>query len=235
MVLCCHAKLSSFYFLTMDTKKKKLKTTTAPSVILRLKNINPNSKITLFNLAHLLKMKWTLSQGLLAEMGGVSVRTINRCLVELEESGFIKRETKLFNGSGKETKYVILWDNITQYTKETDWYDNKTAPQQEVEKQTEPLENAIETPTEQEMKEILMEDKDVVSMVVREFIETEGCDGYNMFVKLNSTNPKSDEYRVLWNKWLCKWNRYITTDRREQLKSDITNEVSRLYYLQLTA
>jgi DNA-binding Lrp family transcriptional regulator len=226
----------------MDTKKKKLKTTNSPSVILKLENIKPNSKITLFNIAHLLKMKWTLSQGLLAEMGGVSVRTINRCLVELEESGFIKRETKLFNGKGKETKYVILWDNITQYTKETDWYENDNkmkldipTHQQEVEEPTEPLKTAIEIPTEQEMKEILMDDKDIVNMVVKEFIETEGDAGYNMFVKLNNTNPNSDEHRILWNKWLCKWNRYITTDRRMKLKSDITNEVSRLYYLQMTA
>lgn len=106
---------------------KKLKTTNSPSVILKLKNIKPNSKITLFNIAHCIKLKWTLSQGLLAEMGGMSERTINRCLNELEENGYIKRDTKLFNGKGKETSYTIIWDKITQYTKDYDWYeDNKT-------------------------------------------------------------------------------------------------------------
>lgn len=217
---------------------KKLKTTNSPSVILKLKNINPNSKITLFNIAHLLKMKWTLSQGLLAEMGGVSVRTINRCLVELEESGFIKRETKLFNGKGKETKYVILWDNITQYTKETDWYDNKTAdlrtsneidiptPQQEVEKPTEPLKTAIE----EEMLETLLSDEEIIEKVAKEFIETEGDGGYKMYIELNSRNPKSDEFRVLSNKWKHKWERYITTEERARLADKITDIVCRRYY-----
>lgn len=106
---------------------KKLKTTNSPSVILKLKNIKPNSKITLFNIAHCIKLKWTLSQGLLAEMGGMSERTINRCLNELEENGYIKRDTKLFNGKGKETSYTIIWDSITKYAKEYEWYDDKSS------------------------------------------------------------------------------------------------------------
>lgn len=106
---------------------KKLKTTNSPSVILKLKNIKPNSKITLFNIAHCIKLKWTLSQGLLAEMGGMSERTINRCLNELEENGYIKRDTKLFNGKGKETSYTIIWDSITKYAKEYEWYDDKNS------------------------------------------------------------------------------------------------------------
>ena len=106
---------------------KKLKTTNSPSVILKLKNIKPNSKITLFNIAHCIKLKWTLSQGLLAEMGGMSERTINRCLNELEENGYIKRDTKLFNGKGKETGYTIIWDNITKYAKDYEWYDDKSS------------------------------------------------------------------------------------------------------------
>ena len=106
---------------------KKLKTTNSPSVILKLKNIKPNSKITLFNIAHCIKLKWTLSQGLLAEMGGMSERTINRCLNELEENGYIKRDTKLFNGKGKETGYTIIWDNITKYAKDYEWYEDKSS------------------------------------------------------------------------------------------------------------
>lgn len=220
---------------------KKLKTTNSPSVILKLKNIKPNSKITLFNIAHCIKLKWTLSQGLLAEMGGMSERTINRCLNELEENGYIKRETKLFNGKGKETSYTIIWDSITKYAKEYEWYDDKNSntvdlsptnnediqtPQQ-VEDDTF---EKIDLPKENEMVETLLSDEELIEYVANKFIKTEGEDGYNMFVKLNNTDPKSDEFRVLTNKWLCKWGRYITTEKRNVLSGKITDIVCGKYY-----
>lgn len=145
---------------------KKLKTTNSPSVILKLKNIKPNSKITLFNIAHCIKLKWTLSQGLLAEMGGTSERTINRCLAELEEQGYIKRETKLFNGKGKETKYTIIWDNVTRYAKDYEWYeDNKTI------ENNQPIEvvNIESSNTEQAENEFISDEKkygtDVMNLI----------------------------------------------------------------------
>lgn len=157
---------------------KKLKTTNSPSVILKLKNIKPNSKITLFNIAHCIKLKWTLSQGLLAEMGGMSERTINRCLNELEENGYIKRDTKLFNGKGKETSYTIIWDSITKYAKEYEWYDDKNSntvdlsptnnediptPQPIEEKPVEAMEIAIE--------EDFITDEDKYGKTVMDFID----------------------------------------------------------------
>lgn len=133
---------------------KKLKTTNSPSVILKLKNIKPNSKITLFNIAHCLKLKWTLSQGLLAEMGGTSERTINRCLTELEENGYIKRDTKMLNGKGKETSYTIIWDNITKYAKEYEWYNDKSLNIADLSQS-----NIEDIPTPQQVEEIPLETK----------------------------------------------------------------------------
>lgn len=102
---------------------KRLYTTTAPSIILELNEVSPNSKIVLFNIAHLSKMDWGISQGLLVKMGGISRRTLNYCLNELEEKNLIKRETKYLQGNkGKKTDIVVNWEEIFKYTTEEDWY-----------------------------------------------------------------------------------------------------------------
>lgn len=176
---------------------KKLKTTNSPSVILKLKNIKPNSKITLFNIAHCIKLKWTLSQGLLAEMGGTSERTINRCLAELEEQGYIKRETKLFNGKGKETKYTIIWDNVTRYAKDYEWYeDNKTI------ENNQPIEvvNIESSNTEQAENEFISDEKKYGSRVM-DFIDENGPEVMNIIrIKVEcKLNPSEEIYRLSGN------------------------------------
>lgn len=88
----------------------------------------------------------------------------------------------------------------------------------------------IDLPRENEMLETLLSDEELIEYVANKFIKTEGEDGYNMFVKLNNTDPKSDEFRVLTNKWLCKWGRYITTEKRNVLSGKITDIVCRKYY-----
>lgn len=88
----------------------------------------------------------------------------------------------------------------------------------------------IDLPKENEMLETLLSDEEIIEKVVNEFIETEGDGGYNMFIKLNTTDPKSDEFRVLWNKWCHKWNRYNTTEERARLIGDITDRVCKNYF-----
>lgn len=162
-------------------------------MILKLKNIKPNSKITLFNIAHCLKLKWTLSQGLLAEMGGTSERTINRCLAELEENGYIKRDTKLFNGKGKETSYTIIWDNITKYAKEYEWYDDKNSNTADLTPS-----NNEDIPTPQPIEEKPVE---AIEIAIEEEIEINNDIDNNMgtligeFKELNSktTTPNVEE------------------------------------------
>ena len=114
---------------------KRLYTTTAPSIILELEEVSCGARITLFNIAHLQKMDWGISQGLLMKKGGVSERSLNRYLNELEEKNLIKRETKYLQGNkGKKTDIVINWEEIFKYTTEEDWYfpkkkeDNKNTP-----------------------------------------------------------------------------------------------------------
>lgn len=114
---------------------KRLYTTTAPSIILEIDELSFGARITLFNIAHLQKMDWTISQGLLMKKGGVSERSLNRYLNELEENNLIKRETKYLQGNkGKKTDIVINWEEIFKYTTEEDWYfpkkkeDNKNTP-----------------------------------------------------------------------------------------------------------
>ena len=88
----------------------------------------------------------------------------------------------------------------------------------------------IDLPRENEMLETLLSDEEIIEKVVKEFIETEGEGGYNMFIKLNTTDPKSDEFRVLWNKWCHKWNRYNTTEERARLIGNITDRVCKNYF-----
>lgn len=88
----------------------------------------------------------------------------------------------------------------------------------------------IDLPRENEMLETLLSDEEIIEKVAKEFIETEGDGGYNMFIKLNTTDPKSDEFRVLWNKWCHKWNRYNTTEERARLIGDITDRVCKNYF-----
>lgn len=169
---------------------KKLKTTNSPSVILKLKNIKPNSKITLFNIAHCIKLKWTLSQGLLAEMGGMSERTINRCLNELEENGYIKRDTKLFNGKGKETGYTIIWDNITKYAKEYEWYEDKSSNTADLspsnDEEVEQPQPTIDSTTE------------AVKTAIEETIPNEFMEGLTD----NTEEVEFDNFSETFNKWL---------------------------------
>lgn len=166
---------------------KKLKTTNSPSVILKLKNIKPNSKITLFNIAHCIKLKWTLSQGLLAEMGGMSERTINRCLNELEENGYIKRDTKLFNGKGKETSYTIIWDSITKYAKEYEWYDDKSSNTVDLNPS-----NDENIPTPQAIDEKPVE---VMEIAIKEDFTTDNTEGVEL-----------DNFSEAFNIWLDDGN-----------------------------
>lgn len=88
----------------------------------------------------------------------------------------------------------------------------------------------IDLPKENEMLETLLSDEEIIEKVVNEFMETEGNSGYSMFIELNNTDPKSDEFRVLWNKWCHKWNRYLTNDERRRLMGDITDRVCKIYF-----
>ena len=169
---------------------KKLKTTNSPSVILKLKNIKPNSKITLFNIAHCIKLKWTLSQGLLAEMGGMSERTINRCLNELEENGYIKRDTKLFNGKGKETSYTIIWDSITKYAKEYEWYEDKSSNTADLSPS-----NTEDIPTPQQAEE---KPTEATKTAIEETIPNEFMEGLTD----NTEEVEFDNFSETFNKWL---------------------------------
>lgn len=104
---------------------KKLKTINAPSVILRLEELKRTTRITLANLAHLEKLNTTPTIGLLAKMSCVSDRTINRELAELEEKGYITRDTKYLNGKGRQTTISIVWNKIESQTEDYDWYEDK--------------------------------------------------------------------------------------------------------------
>lgn len=90
--------------------------------------------------------------------------------------------------------------------------------------------NGLKTAIENELVETLLSDEELIEYVANKFIKTEGEDGYNMFIKLNNTDPKSDEFRILSNKWLCKWGRYLTTEKRNSLSGKITEIVCQRYY-----
>ena len=62
----------------MTNTKLRLKTTNAPSIIFRIKELEDSEQKTLFNIADLLKKKVTITIGLLAYVCGCSDRTINR-------------------------------------------------------------------------------------------------------------------------------------------------------------
>lgn len=113
-------------------KNKKYYTTSAPSIMLKLEEVSYGARITLFNIAHLTKLDFGISQGLLMEMGAMPNTSLNRFLNELEDKNLIKRETKYLQGNkGKKTEYIINWGEIAKYSTEKDFYkckDNKNTP-----------------------------------------------------------------------------------------------------------
>lgn len=102
----------------------KRKTTNAPSIIFRIKEIEDSEKITLFNIADLTNKKVTITIGLLSYVCGCSDRTINRRLKALEEKGYIIRDTK-FIDKKKTTNYMIQWDMIDKYSTDKDFFNEK--------------------------------------------------------------------------------------------------------------
>lgn len=113
---------------------KRYKTTNGPSIIFRIKELEDSEKITLFNIADLLKKKVTITIGLLAYVCGCSDRTINRRLKSLQEKGYITRETKYIEGK-KRTNISILWNKIEGYAIKSDYIEGdeetETIPIQE--------------------------------------------------------------------------------------------------------
>lgn len=99
----------------------KFKTANAPSIIFRIKDLKITDRVVLFNLADLLKKNVEPTQKLLEYVTGISERTLNRSLKELEKLGFISRKTTLFNGKGKKTEYNIIWDKISKYAVANDY------------------------------------------------------------------------------------------------------------------
>lgn len=104
----------------MTNTKLRLKTTNAPSIIFRIKEIEDSEQKTLFNIADLLKKKVTITIGLLAYVCGCSDRTINRRLKSLQEKGYIARETKYIEGK-KRMNIKIIWNKITEYAIKSDY------------------------------------------------------------------------------------------------------------------
>lgn len=104
----------------MTNTKLRLKTTNAPSIIFRIKELEDSEQKTLFNIADLLKKKVTITIGLLAYVCGCSDRTINRRLKSLQEKGYIARETKYIEGK-KRMNISIIWNKITEYAIKSDY------------------------------------------------------------------------------------------------------------------
>lgn len=104
----------------MTNTKLRLKTTNAPSIIFRIKELEDSEQKTLFNIADLLKKKVTITIGLLAYVCGCSDRTINRRLKSLQEKGYIARETKYIEGK-KRMNIKIIWNKITEYAIKSDY------------------------------------------------------------------------------------------------------------------
>ena len=142
---------------------KRLYTTTAPSIILEIDELSFGARITLFNIAHLLKMKWTISQGLLMKKGGISKATLNRCLNELEEKNLIKRETKYLQGNkGKKTDIVINWEEIFKYATEDDWYQPKEIEENNIPCNAEQQEEHINNSNNSEPEEVIKDNSDTI-------------------------------------------------------------------------
>lgn len=104
----------------MTNTKLRLKTTNAPSIIFRIKELEDSEQKTLFNIADLLKKKVTITIGLLAYVCGCSDRTINRRLKSLQEKGYIIRATKYIEGK-KRMNISIIWNKITEYAIKSDY------------------------------------------------------------------------------------------------------------------
>ena len=104
----------------MTNTKLRLKTTNAPSIIFRIKELEDSEQKTLFNIADLLKKKVTITIGLLAYVCGCSDRTINRRLKSLQEKGYIIRTTKYIEGK-KRMNISIIWNKITEYAIKSDY------------------------------------------------------------------------------------------------------------------
>lgn len=129
---------------------KRLKTTNAPSVILRIEEINDRDKIVLFNIADLLKKRVNPTQELLMYVCGKTNGALNRSLNSLEQSGYITRDTHYKGeGKGKKTIITINWEKINQYTKDNDWYEDKKEPMMEIPQQEEVTPQPVETPIEE--------------------------------------------------------------------------------------
>lgn len=123
---------------------KNFKTANAPSIIFRLKDIEDRNKIVLFNIADLLNKKVNINIELLAYVCGCSPRTINRRLNELEESGYISRETKYIDKKRQST-ISIQWNKIQEISVKSDFFNTEEDDEElvEVETKEEPVENKI--------------------------------------------------------------------------------------------
>lgn len=199
--------------------KNIFKTTKAPSIIWRLP-LTPTEKIVLFNLAYFEKdgIIENKTQSLMAYIIGTTQPTIVRCMSNLEKDGWISRRRAF----AKSDSYSISWGKISEYCKNSDLMEDIPTGDNDM--------GTIQKIDENELIETLLSDDELIEFVANKFIETEGEDAYDMFIKLNSVNPKSDEFRVLSNRWKHKWERYITTEKRNSLADKITDIVWRRYY-----
>lgn len=87
-----------------------------------------------------------------------------------------------------------------------------------------------------DVEDILMSDEDLAKRIANQFIHTEKLGGYTLFEEMNDrwrngeTPKNSDRMRVLWNRWECKWLRYLKSPRRIKLAYMITDKVCTRYY-----
>lgn len=202
--------------------KNIFKTTKAPSIIWRLP-LTPTEKIVLFNLAYFEKdgIIENKTQSLIAYIIGTTQPTIVRCMNNLEKGGWINRRRAF----AKSDSYSISWDKISEYCKNSDLMEDITTGDNDM-----GTIQKIALPKENEMLETLLSDEEIIEKVAKEFIEIEGESGYKMYIELNSTDPKSDNFRVLSNRWKHKLGRYITTEERRRLIGEITDRICKNYF-----
>lgn len=181
------------------------KTTNAPSIIFRLEELTDNEQKVLFNIADLQNKDIEINQGLLSYVCKRSITTIKKRLDSLEEKGYITRETK-FIDKKKQTKYIIQWNKINEYSTDSDFINNEELEEVEITPNEEPTENNLTKPKQYtdmgnyigtiKEKEINYSMESIISWeqykadygyVIKKIIE-----GYNSTLKINHKQAEED-------------------------------------------
>ena len=181
------------------------KTTNAPSIIFRLEELTDNEQKVLFNIADLQNKDIEINQGLLSYVCKRSITTIKKRLDSLEEKGYITRETK-FIDKKKQTKYIIQWDKINEYSTDSDFINNEELEEVEITPDEEPTENNLTKPKQYtdmgnyigtiKEKEINYSMESIIpweqykadyGYVIKKIIE-----GYNSTLKINHKQAEED-------------------------------------------